>query len=135
MELVYGACLMGAFWVSGIIYGGMQKRREHFLRRLLLCTLLFAVFCAVTLFRLSGTGGDVFVFGRLAGFCILILFQHTCWEITWSVAAYGVVWAVTSWQLIYALLAGNQRFSSDSPTKIYPISRYSAFSCYLQWAI
>lgn len=106
MELVYGACLMGAFWVSGIIYGGMQKRREHFLRRLLLCTLLFAVFCAVTLFRLSGTGGDVFVFGRLAGFCILILFQHTCWEITWSVAAYGAVWAVTSWQLIYALWQG-----------------------------
>ena len=97
---------MGAFWVSGIIYGGMQKRREHFLRRLLLCTLLFAVFCAVTLFRLSGTGGDVFVFGRLAGFCILILFQHTCWEITWSVAAYGAVWAVTSWQLIYALWQG-----------------------------
>lgn len=106
MELVYGACLMGAFWVSGIIYGGMQKRREHFLRRLLLCTLWFAVFCAVTLFRLSGTGGDVFVFGRLAGFCILILFQHTCWEVTWSVAAYGAVWAVTSWQLIYALWQG-----------------------------
>ncbi len=106
MELVYGACLMGAFWVSGIIYGGMQKRREHFLRRLFLCTFLFAVFCTVTLFLLSGTGGDVFVFGRLAGFCILILFQHTCWEITWSVASYGAVWAVTSWQLIYALWQG-----------------------------
>lgn len=106
MELVYGACLMGAFWVSGIIYGGMQKRREHFLRRLFLCTFLFTVFCAVTLFLLSGTGGDVFVFGRLTGFCILILFQHTCWEITWSVASYGAVWAVTSWQLIYALWQG-----------------------------
>ena len=103
MEWMYDACLMGTFWVGGIIFGGMRRRREHFFRRIFLCTFLYAAGCAAALFLLQVAESDLRI---LAGFCMLILFHHTCWEDHWSVAAYDAVWAVASWQLLYGLWLG-----------------------------
>ncbi len=106
MEWMYDACLMGTFWVGGIIFGGMRRRREHFFRRIFLCTFLYAAGCAAALFLLQVAESDLRILGSLAGFCMLILFHHTCWEDHWSVAAYDAVWAVASWQLLYGLWLG-----------------------------
>ena len=106
MEWMYDACLMGTFWIGGIIFGGMHRRREHFLQRIFLCTFLYASGCAAALFLLQVAESDLRIFGSLAGFCMLILFHHTCWEDNWSVAAYDAVWAVASWQLLYGLWLG-----------------------------
>lgn len=106
MEQLYYFCLAAAFWMNGVIYVNTHERRENFIRRLLLCTVLFLL-CYFIAGRFFFGTNDVFrMIGRLIGVGLLIFFQYTCWNITWSVAVYGSIWAVMSWQLIYGLWIG-----------------------------
>lgn len=103
MSIAYRWIVGAALWLGGIIYVSTMERREEFKKCFIFCTAIF--------FAMGGTLGTLSVgmkdwmeVGfRLAGFCYLIYFLHTCWNITWSVAAYYAIWSYMSWQLLYEI--------------------------------
>lgn len=95
-----------AFFSGGVIYARTNERKEHFVKK---CVLFAAGYAGVVgllnlLPPVSVTVRDITV--RLVCFLYLILFQHTCWENSWSSAVYGSIWAAMSWQLFYEIFRG-----------------------------
>lgn len=96
------------FLTSGIVYAHVREKHEEFNKRLTICVLAYIVACTVGNFAFYGAALGTFVrlLIRFIGFILLILFQHICWEITWSVAVYDSIWAAMSWQLLYEFWMG-----------------------------
>lgn len=106
IEQIYYGCFAAAFWISGIIYASTRERRENFLQRLLGCTVIF-LGCSVAAYLLPlKEQPGVYALGCVIGLGLLTLFQHTCWDTSWSVSVYDSVWAVVSWQLISEMWIG-----------------------------
>lgn len=103
MEQLYYWCFEVALWISGIVYASSRDRREKYFRRFLGCSAGYLVLCMI--FNHFFIGSDVVVrlWVRVVSFLLLILFQYTCWENSWSVAVYDSIWASMSWQLLYGL--------------------------------
>ncbi len=106
MELaLYWICEIALF-VSGVIYAYIYERKEYFVRKIM-CFLGgyvgFALLVNVlSVHKFLGTH----MFARLIGVCFIILMQHTCWRISWSIAIYGAIWSFMSWQLLYEMALG-----------------------------
>ncbi len=106
IEQIYYGCFATAFWISGIVYANAREKKEKFLQRLLGCTAVYFAYCVVFWFLPIAKLPGARMFGCMLGLGILILFQHACWNISWSVAMYDAIWAVMSWQLISELWYG-----------------------------
>lgn len=108
MEWLYLWVLEILFLTSGIVYAHVREKRDNFNKNMIICVLAYIAICAcgnIAIFgNVNSIGGRLFV--RLVGFVLLILLQHICWEITWSVAVYDSIWAVLSWQLLYEFWMG-----------------------------
>lgn len=106
IEQIYYGCFATALWISGIVYASARERKENFLQRLLVCTAVFGG-CGIVTYILpieELPGGRAL--GCVIGLGLLILFQHTCWNTSWSVSVYDSIWAVVSWQMIAELWIG-----------------------------
>lgn len=103
MSVVYGWIIGIALWMSGILYISTMERRENFIVRLISCTGIYVVECVMISMLATRVADWLIVSARLLGFFYLIFFLHTCWNITWSVAAYYSVWGYMSWQLLYEI--------------------------------
>lgn len=123
IEQMYYWCFEIAFLASGIIYAYIRERREDFIRRVLGCSMVYVAACTVLNLFFMGTDIGFRVLVRMVGFLLLILFQHICWEISWTVAVYDSIWAFMSWQLIYELCVGflmwEMDFLSGRPGKVF----------------
>lgn len=108
IEWLYLWVLEIAFLMSGIVYAHVREKREEFNRYMMVCVLAYIAVCACANLTILGNIDSIAerLFVRLAGFALLILFLHICWEITWSVAVYDSIWAVLSWQLLYEFWMG-----------------------------
>lgn len=106
IEQMYYWCFEITFLVSGIIYAYVRERRENFVRRILCCCMVYGVACTMLNLFFMGTDLSFRLLVRMVGFVLMLLFQHICWEISWTVAVYEGIWAFMSWQLIYELCIG-----------------------------
>lgn len=114
MELaLYWICEVALF-ASGVIYAYTNERKEYFVRKMLLFIGSYVGFAllvnVLSVHEILGT----YMLDRLIGVVFLILMQHTCWQISWSVAIYGVIWSYMSWQLLYELALGIENVTSNS---------------------
>ncbi len=106
MELaLYWICEIALF-VSGVIYAYTNERKEYFIRKILCFFGGYVGFAllvnVLSVHKILGTH----MLARLIGVCFIILMQHTCWQISWSIAIYGAIWSFMSWQLLYEMALG-----------------------------
>ena len=83
-------------------------------RKLTLSVLIFSAFAGlVNLLPIQELLEIRFIM-RLLGLGIIIVFVHTCFQVSWSVAIYDSIWALMSWQLILELWIGVLSLVGDS---------------------
>lgn len=106
MDMLYYWIPEVTLCVSGMVYVHTMKRREGFLKRVMLCAAVFAVYFGVINLLPLELLGEIRFITRLLGFGFLILFLHCCWVLSWSAAVYYAIWAFISWHLLYELWMG-----------------------------
>ena len=100
MILDYFGIYFIAFFVSGIIFTHSMERKENFWKKM----LVFAgtmILLAIAILKLPRT--NVFlmeVFFMIIGFGLNVIMLHTCFEVSWSVAIYNMVWGVSVWEVV-----------------------------------
>ena len=105
MDMLFYWITEVAFFVSGIIYVHTRAHREHFVKKIMVFAIGFAIASAVVNFTPIEEIPMLRRSMRLIGMAFIIIMQYSCFEITKSVAIYSSIWAFMSWQLIYELLA------------------------------
>lgn len=117
-EQVYYWCFEVAFLASGAVYAYVRERREHFLRRVFCCVAVFLLCCAFMNHTLSDISVPLRIAIRFVGWIMLIVFQYSCWKVSWSVAAYDAIWAAMSWQLILEHWVGTKQLYREMFSEI-----------------
>ncbi len=95
-----------AFLIGGILYAYTNEQRAHFVKRLILFIVGYAGFINLVNALPLEDIAALRILIRFICFGILVLLQHICWNITWSVAIYSSVWASMLWQLLYEICRG-----------------------------
>lgn len=127
-----------AFWMSGVVFTLPMEKKENFGRRIgfsCVATIICAIIIGIV------PGDHTFLteaVWRLFSCTVLIVILKSCWEISWSVAVYNMIWGVSIWQIVVegttllALLHGDADFDSWL-SKAIIISFYliSYFLCYM----
>ena len=89
-----------AFWASGAVFAWPMEKRKHFWKRIAgFSVVIFSIF----IFSIYFLGRDIIwyeVFLKIVFQVIMIFFLYACWEITFSVALYNMIWAAALWQLL-----------------------------------
>ncbi len=89
-----------AFCLSGIVFTYPMERLENFKKKLLLFAGIAFVF-----------GGSVFFLPEknvllleavfmFLGCLLMVMMLHTCWDVSWSVAWYNMVWGISVWEVV-----------------------------------
>ena len=89
-----------AFFVSGIIFTLPMEKKEGFRKKLVAFTAI-SLFLGVGILYLP-RGNKVLleaVFMAI-GCAVNTVMLHTCWEISWSVAWYNMIWGVSVWEVV-----------------------------------
>lgn len=105
MDMLFYWITEVAFFVSGIIYVHTRAHREHFVKKIMVFAIGFAIASAIANLTPIEEIPMLRRSMRLIGMAFIIIMQYSCFEITKSVAIYSSIWAFMSWQLIYELLA------------------------------
>ena len=114
METAYYVISEIAFFMGSLVYAYRRERQECFKRNLTLSVLIFGAFAGlVNLLPIQELLEIRFIM-RLLGLGIIIVFVHTCFQVSWSVAIYDSIWALMSWQLILELWIGVLSLVGDS---------------------
>lgn len=97
-----------AFLSSGIVYAHVRDKHDDFKKRMIFCVLAYVCMCALGNIALYGAANSIFsrLLARVIGLLMMTVFQHVCWDTTWSVALYDSMWSMLSWQLTYELWFG-----------------------------
>lgn len=111
MEILMYWIVEIALFSGGVIYAHANERRDNFGRKCFLFGIGYTgIVCVVNLLPVTDEIG-LRMLARILCFCVLILFQHTCWQMSWSAAVYYSIWAMMSWQLLYEVCHGIRTFS------------------------
>lgn len=89
------------FWASGIIFTHTMERREDFKKRFVgysLGIVLMTMLLYPMLFQSQSKLLEALI--RIISYVIMMLFLHSCWEISLSVAMYNMVWGASIWQML-----------------------------------
>lgn len=99
-----------ALFTGGVIYAYSNERKENFWKKCILFAAGYTgIAYAVNLLPMAEEIG-LRMLARILCFGVLILFQHTCWQMSWSAAVYYSIWATMSWQLLYEICHGIRTF-------------------------
>ncbi len=89
-----------AFCASGAVFTIPMERREQFKRRVCIFLLMGLMGALVLLYY---PGADQFwieTVWRIIACGIMTVALHTCWDISWTVAVYNMIWGVAIWQVV-----------------------------------
>lgn len=89
-----------AFCMSGVVFTYPMEKQVGFKRKLLIFACIALVF-----------GSFVFLFPEkdaffaeavlmLLGCFLMSVMLHTCWDISWSVAWYNMIWGISVWEVV-----------------------------------
>jgi len=89
-----------AFFVSGIIFSHSMERKENFRYKIVIFTGI-AIVLGVLILNLPKTHVIVTEAVFMALGCGLsMILIHSCFEISWSVAVYNIIWGVSVWEVV-----------------------------------
>ncbi|MBQ8857369.1 MAG: GHKL domain-containing protein [Lachnospiraceae bacterium] len=100
MILDYYWTYFAAFFLSGIIFTLPMEKREGFQKKI---TLFVLVNTLLGVLILHIPEGNVIVQEAVfmaLGCALQVIMLRTCWEISWSVAVYNMVWGVSLWEIV-----------------------------------
>ena len=101
MELLQAIMLQGTFWTSGVAFASPMEKRESFVKRFAMASLvLCSTFFGAYLLSQQGWNFTLLILKTGTSF-LMMWFLHFCWDITWSVALYDAIWAVSLWLLLF----------------------------------
>ena len=95
MILDYFVIYYVAFFISGIVFTYPAERKENFRKKLLIFSGIMLLL-AVAILKLPRE--NVFLMEicfMTIGFGLNVIMLHTCFEVSWSVAIYNMVWGVS----------------------------------------
>lgn len=88
------------FWTSGAVFVWTMEKRKHFWKRV---SVFSCIICSVFLISVYFLKQNVIwyeAFLKIFFQVLMIFFLYYCWEITFSVALYNMIWAASLWQLL-----------------------------------
>ena len=89
-----------AFFVSGIIFTLPMEKREGFQKKITICFLTIVLFGAVVLHLPKGNVIVLEAIFMALGCALNTIMLRICWEISWSVAVYNMVWGISLWEVV-----------------------------------
>ena len=89
-----------AFWVSGYVFSYPMEKLENFKRKQLIYGLVAILLGTVILHLPEKNLLLTEAIFMLIGCMLMTLMMHTCWDVSWSVAIYNVIWAISIWQVV-----------------------------------
>ena len=89
-----------AFWVSGYVFSYPMEKLENFKRKQLIYGLAAILLGTVILHLPEKNLLLTEAIFMLIGCMLMTLMMHTCWDVSWSVAIYNVIWAISIWQVV-----------------------------------
>lgn len=99
MILDYFGIYFTAFFVSGIIFTHSEERREGFWKKMLLFIVGMLALAAAILGLPRENEFLIEAVFMAIGCGLNMLILHTCFEISWTVAIYNMVWGVSIWEV------------------------------------
>lgn len=89
-----------AFWLSGIIFTWPMEKQDDFKKKMLIfsvCAVIFgiAILCLPKEHQLLTEA-----ICMLLGCIITTVMLRSCWEVSWSVAIYNMIWGISVWQVV-----------------------------------
>ena len=100
MILDYFGIYYVAFFISGIVFTYPAERKENFRKKLLIFSGIMLLL-AVAILKLPRA--NVFLMEicfMTIGFGLNVIMLHTCFEVSWSIAIYNMVWGVSIWEVV-----------------------------------
>lgn len=102
-----------AFWVSGAVFAVSFEKRADFWRRLAIFSVaVLAGFAFVLHFIWDGQFW-MEVTAKSVACVLMVVFLYTCWEMTFSVALYNMIWAAALWQIMTEVWQGVLYYGRD----------------------
>lgn len=89
-----------AFWASGAVFVWQMEKRKGFWKKIAGLSVVVFGFYLLFLYVLWDGQIGLELLAKSVSYILMIVFLHTCWEISLSVAVYNMVWAVSLWQLL-----------------------------------
>lgn len=89
-----------AFWLSGIVFTLPMEKRENIQRRIGISGIAAFLCAAVIIIVPAENTFLTEVFWRLVSCTLMVLLLKSCWDISWSVAVYNMIWGVSIWQVV-----------------------------------
>lgn len=89
-----------AFWISGTIFTHTMERRKCFGKRFTGFSVGIVLLMLGNAFLLKDAGILLEVLRRCLAYLFMLLFLYGCFDISFSVALYNMVWGVSVWQLL-----------------------------------
>ena len=89
-----------AFWLAGIIFTWPMEKRADFKKKMLIFSAC-AVILGIAILRLPKEHQLLTeAICMLLGCIITTVMLRSCWEISWSVAIYNMIWGISIWQVV-----------------------------------
>lgn len=107
-----------AFFVSGVLFTCPMEKRQYFREKILGFSLGVLALGVLILCLPEEDSVMIESFFRLTGCSLLTVLLHTCWEISWSVAVYNMIWGISLWEVVIEGTAMLLAIRSRSPVQI-----------------
>ncbi len=92
--------LFMALWMSGVVFSWPMEKKKDFRRRVSIFSAIAAAGFSFFLYVIWDGQFWVEIATKNITIFFLMFFLYGCWEISFSVALYNTVWAVSVWQLL-----------------------------------
>ena len=89
-----------AFWLSVITFTYPAEKLENFKRKMLIFSIIALVFGISILYLPLEHTILLEAIGMILGCVFLTVMAHVCWDVSWSVAIYNMIWGVSVWQVV-----------------------------------
>lgn len=89
-----------AFFLSGIVFTSPMEKMEHFKRKMFVFFIIALVFGFFILYIPLEYTIFLEVICMIFGSVLLVVMIHTCWDVSWTVSIYNMIWGVSIWQVI-----------------------------------
>ena len=89
-----------AFCLSGSIFTYTMEKLEHFRKKLVIFAGI-AVLLGCSVFFLPEKNTFLIEAAFMCVGCVLmVIMLHSCWDVSWSVAWYNMIWGISIWEVV-----------------------------------
>ncbi len=89
-----------AFCMSGVVFTYPMEKQVGFKRKMLIFAGIALVFGSSVVLFPEKHGLFAEAAFMLLGCLLTVLMLHTCWDISWSVAWYNMIWSISVWEVV-----------------------------------